>query len=304
MRGAMLYNFYDYTLDEARRELRRTGQLVSVEPKVFQVLLYLLQHHDRVVSKQELLEQCWPETFVSEAALTRCVTKLRKVVQADRSAPSVIKTLHGQGYRCVAAVTLLSPTSSLEAIASPEVRDTPASEPQARLEPLAPIRETLPAAERRQLTVLFCDLVGSTALADHLDPEDFREVTVTYQTTCAEVIHRYDGHIAQYLGDGLLVYFGYPAAHEDDAQRAVYAGLDMLAALADLNRRLEQSYDVRLQLRVGMHTGLVVVGEMGGGPQHGQLALGVAPNIAAKIQAMATPGSVVISDATYRLVQG
>ncbi len=316
----MLYCFYDYTLDEARRELRRTGQLVAVEPKVFQVLLYLLQHRDRVVSKEELLEQCWPETFVSEAALTRCLTKLRKVVQADRTAPPVIKTLHGQGYRCVADVTLLSPASSLEAVASPEVRDTPAStaatlaaslpspgpasEPQARLEPLAPIREALPAAERRQLTVLFCDLVGSTALADQLDPEDFREVTVTYQTTCAEVIHRYDGHIAQYLGDGLLVYFGYPAAHEDDAQRAIHAGLDMLSALADLNRRLGQSYGVRLHARVGIHTGLVVVGEVGGGPQHGQLALGVTPNIAAKIQAMATPESVVISDATYRLVQG
>jgi TOMM system kinase/cyclase fusion protein len=316
----MLSCFYDYTLDGARRELRRRGQFVAVEPKVFQVLLYLLQHRDRVVSKEELLEQCWPETFVSEAALTRCLTKLRKVVQANRTAPPVIKTLHGQGYRFVADVTLLPPASSLEAVATSEVRDTPAStaatlaaslpspgpasEPQARLEPLAPIREALPAAERRQLTVLFCDLVGSTALADQLDPEDFREVTVTYQTTCAEVIHRYDGHIAQYLGDGLLVYFGYPSAHEDDAQRAIHAGLDMLAALADLNRRLGQSYDVRLQARVGIHTGLVVVGEVGGGPQHGQLALGVTPNIAARIQAMATPESVVISGATYRLVQG
>src|SRR4029434_10622392 len=141
-------------------------------------------------------------------------------------------------------VTLLSPASSLEAVASPEVRDTPAriaatlaaslpslgsaSAPQARPEPLAPIRESLPAAERRQLTVLCCDLLGSTALAAQLDPEDFREVTVTYQTTCAEVIHRYDGHIAQYLGDGLLVDLRYPAAHEASAQHAVHAGLDLL----------------------------------------------------------------------------
>jgi TOMM system kinase/cyclase fusion protein len=300
----MLYRFYDYTLDEARRELRRTRQLVAVEPKVFQVLLYLLQHRDRVVSKEELLEQCWPETFVSEAALTRCLAKLRKVVQADRTAPPVIKTLHGQGYRFVADITLLSSASSPKAVASSEVRDTPASEPLARLEPLVPIREARPVAERRQLTVLFCDLVGSTALAAQLDPEDFRDVTVTYQTTCAAVIHRYDGHIAQYLGDGLLVYFGYPSAHEDDAQRAIHAGLDMLAALADLNHRLGQSYDVRLQARVGIHTGLVVVGEVGGGPQHGQLALGVTPNIAARIQALATPESVVISAATYGLVQG
>ena len=316
----MLYHFSNYSLEEARRELRRAEQCVAVEPKMFQVLLYLLQHRDRVVSKEELLEQCWPETFVGEAALTRCLTKLRKAVQADRTAPPVIKTLHGHGYRFVADVTLVPPASSLEAIAPPEVREIPArtaaalpaslpalgpaSELQARLEPLAPLREALPAAERRQLTVLFCDLVGSTALAAQRDPEDFRDVIVTYHTTCAEVIHRYDGHIAQYLGDGLLVYFGYPAAHEDDAHRAIHAGLDMLSALADLNRSLGQSYDVRLQARVGMHTGLVVVGEVGGGPQHGQLALGVTPHIAAKIQAMATPESVVISAATYRLVQG
>src|SRR5215475_2434782 len=130
-RGAMLYSFYDYTLDEARRELRRRGQSVTVEPKVFQVLLYLLQHCDRVVSKEELLEQCWPETFVSETALTRCLTKLRKVVQADRTAPPVIKTLHGQGYRFVAEVTLVSPAPSLLAsLPSSE----PASESQVCLE--------------------------------------------------------------------------------------------------------------------------------------------------------------------------
>jgi predicted ATPase/class 3 adenylate cyclase/DNA-binding winged helix-turn-helix (wHTH) protein len=315
----MVYYFYDYALDEARRELLRAGQLVAVEPKMFQVLLYLLQHRDRVVSKEELLEQCWPEAFVSEAALTRCLTKLRKVVQADPTVPAVIKTLHSQGYRFVADVTRLSPVSALEASISSEVGETPASpvaplvtsppsptptsEPQACLEPLAPIREALPAAERRQLTVLFCALASSPALADQLDPEDLREITVMYHTTCAEVIRRYDGYIAQYLGDGLVVYFGYPSAHEDDAQRAIHAGLDMLSALADLSHRLGQSYSLRLSARVGIHTGLVVVGEVSGGAQHGQLALGVTPNIAARLQAMAAPESVVISEATSRLVQ-
>jgi class 3 adenylate cyclase len=100
-----------------------------------------------------------------------------------------------------------------------------AQEPQPRAEPLAP------EAERRQLTVLFCDLVDSTVLASHLDPEDLREVVRAYQETCATVIARYAGHIAQYLGDGLLVYFGYPNAHEDDAQRAVRAGIEMTEAL-------------------------------------------------------------------------
>ena len=98
-----------------------------------------------------------------------------------------------------------------------------------------------PAAERRQLTVMFCDLVESTALATQLDPEDLREVVRDYQGTCAEVIQRFDGHIAQYLGDGLLVYFGYPQAHEDDAHRAVRTGLGILDALRDLNTRLQQA---------------------------------------------------------------
>jgi class 3 adenylate cyclase len=122
-----------------------------------------------------------------------------------------------------------------------------------------------PDAERRQLTVLFCDLVDSTQLAGHLDPEDYCQVVRTYQATCAEVIQRFDGHIAQYLGDGLLVYFGYPHAHEDDAQRAVYTGLALVKAIEALNPRLERDTGVRLAVRVGMHTGLVVVGEVGGG---------------------------------------
>src|SRR5215467_21404 len=112
-----------------------------------------------------------------------------------------------------------------------------------------------PEAERRQLTVPFCDLVDSTPLASQLDPEDLREVVRAYQATCAEVIQRYGGHIAQYLGDGLLVYFGYPLAHEDDAQRAVRTGLGIVEALATLNRRLGQQQGGRLAVRLGIHTG-------------------------------------------------
>src|SRR5262249_25079851 len=103
-----------------------------------------------------------------------------------------------------------------------------------------PVEPRTPEAERRQLTVLFCDLVDSTMLASQLDPEDLREVVRAYQDTCAKVIARFEGHIAQYLGDGLLVYFGYPLAHEDDAQRAVRAGLGMVEALGQLNVRLQQ----------------------------------------------------------------
>jgi len=159
-----------------------------------------------------------------------------------------------------------------------------------------------PEAERRQLTVLFCDLVDSTVLASQLDPEEWREVVRAYQSTCAAVIQRYDGHIAQYLGDGLLVYFGYPRAHEDDAQRAVRAGLGMVEALGQLNTRLDRERGVQLAVRVGIHTGLVVVGEIGGGTRHEQLALGETPNLAARLQGLAAPNTVVISAATLPLL--
>jgi class 3 adenylate cyclase/predicted ATPase len=159
-----------------------------------------------------------------------------------------------------------------------------------------------PEAERRQLTVLFCDLVDSTTLSSQLDPEDWREVVRAYQETCAKVIARYEGHIAQYLGDGLLVYFGYPQAHEDDAQRAVRAGLGMIEALRQLNTRLEQERGVSLVMRLGIHTGLVVVGEIGGGAKHEQLALGETPNLAARLQGLAAPNTVVIGAATFQLL--
>jgi TOMM system kinase/cyclase fusion protein len=167
-----------------------------------------------------------------------------------------------------------------------------------------PAGARIPEAERRQLTVLFCDLVDSTALANRLDPEEWREVVRAYQSTCAEVIQRFEGHIAQYLGDGLLIYFGYPLAHEDDAQRAVRAALGMVDALGQLNARLVGEWGIQVAVRVGIHTGLVVVGEMGAGARHESLALGETPNVAARLQDLAAPDSVVISATTFRLIQG
>src|SRR4029450_6157668 len=144
-------------------------------------------------------------------------------------------------------------------------------------------------AERRQLTVLFCDLVDSTVLASQLDPEDLREVVRAYQEACAKVITRFEGHIAQYLGDGLLVYFGYPLAHEDDAQRAVRTGLGIVEALGQLNTHLAQERGMHLAVRLGSHTGLVGGGGGGGGGRQEQLALGETPNLAARPQGIGTP---------------
>ena len=163
-------------------------------------------------------------------------------------------------------------------------------------------------AERRQLTVMFCDLVGSTALSERLDPEELREVVRSYQQVCAEVTDRFEGHIAQYLGDGLLIYFGYPVAHEDDPYRSVRAGLDIISQVQQLSDHLQHTHQtmqgIPLQVRIGIHTGQVVVGEMGGGQRREQLALGDTPNVAARVQGKADPDTVVISAITARLVEG
>ncbi|MCB0166373.1 MAG: AAA family ATPase, partial [Anaerolineae bacterium] len=172
--------------------------------------------------------------------------------------------------------------------------------------------QTLPIheAERRQLTVMFCDLVGSTSLSEQLDPEDFREVVRAYQLTAAQVIGRFEGTIAQYLGDGLLVYFGFPVAHENDAHRAALSGLGIIEEMKNLNVRLQQSIrtrsrgPLRLAVRIGIHTGLVVIGEIGSGARREQLAVGETTNIAARLQNLAKPNTVVISVSTYRLVEG
>jgi class 3 adenylate cyclase len=158
-----------------------------------------------------------------------------------------------------------------------------------------------PDAERRQLTVMFCDLVGSTALSGALDPEDFREVMRAYQEAVAAVVGRYDGYLAKYLGDGILVYFGYPQAHEDDAERAVRAGLAMVLAVAALRPRP----DLSLASRIGIATGLVVVGDMvGQGVSEERAVSGETPNLAARLQALAEPDTVVISASTHALVEG
>jgi class 3 adenylate cyclase len=161
-----------------------------------------------------------------------------------------------------------------------------------------PLEPRSAEAEHRQLTVLFCDLVDSTMLASQLDPEEWRGVVRAYQGTCTKVIACYEGHIAQYLGDGLLVYFSCLLAHEDDAQRAVRAGLGMMEAIAQLSARLEREWGVQLAVRLGIHTGLVV-GDVGGGTRLEQLALGETPNVAARLQGIAAPNTLVISGATH-----
>jgi class 3 adenylate cyclase len=161
----------------------------------------------------------------------------------------------------------------------------------------APVAAGAATAERRQVTVMFSDLVGSTALSARIDPEDLREVISSYQKCVAESVGRFGGFVAKYMGDGVLVYFGYPHAHEDDAERAVRAGLELVAAITGLKTH------AALQTRVGIATGLVVVGDLiGSGASQEQAIVGETPNLAARLQGVAEPNSVVVAESTRKLV--
>jgi class 3 adenylate cyclase/tetratricopeptide (TPR) repeat protein len=177
----------------------------------------------------------------------------------------------------------------------------------AHADPPAKPATTVPSGregERRQLTVMFCDMVGSTALSARMDPEDLREVIRRYQETCAEVVGRFDGYVGHYVGDGILVYFGFPQAHEDDPRRAVQAGLEIVEAVVALNAEAANPpFDIAV--RIGINTGLVVAGDIGTGEFRDKLAVvGETPNVAARLQGLAEPGTVLVGQSTHRLVEG
>ena len=180
----------------------------------------------------------------------------------------------------------------LAAIAELGVATQPKPEPPGSVEP-----KLQEAAERRQVTVMFSDLVGSTALSTRMDPEDLREVISSYQKSVAETVRQFGGFVAKYMGDGVLVYFGYPQAHEDDAERAVRAGLELVTTVATLKAPNS------LQTRIGIATGLVVVGDLvGSGEAQERGIVGETPNLAARLQSIAEPDTIVISDETRKLL--
>ncbi len=177
-----------------------------------------------------------------------------------------------------------------ELVAKESVVDRQAAKPELR---------SHDSGERRQLTVMFCDLVNSTAMSARLDPEDMYQVLRAYQDACSHVVARYDGFVAHFLGDGVMAYFGFPFAHEDDAERAVRAGLEIADAVPALETRLRE----KLAVRIGIETGLVVVGDLvGRGSAQDQAVVGDTPNLAARLQGVAEPGSVVIGARTRRLL--
>lgn len=319
----MIFLFEDYALDLPRRELRRGKRILPIEPQVFDLLAYLVRHHDRVVTKDDLLAAVWNGRIVSESALTTRINAARAALGDDGATQRLIRTLRRQGLRFVGEVHAPRPAAGDEPAGSTEALRPPSDRPSIAVPPFATIsRDPDPEAnaespaargdaassavavrsgspERRQLTIMVCNMVESVPLSAHLDPEDMRDLIAAFHKAVADVVARFGGFVAQYLGDGVLVYFGYPAAHEHDTEQAVRAGL----AILDAVRGLKVASDVTLQASAGIATGLVVIGEQPGTGETGQrVAIGETPNLAARLQAVAAPGEVVIAAGTRRLV--
>ena len=215
------------------------------------------------------------------------------VFEQNHISPELLPRLTADDLKELGIASVGHRRQMLEAIA--ELR----AEPVAGADVLAPEPAVRSAAERRQLTVMFCDLAGSTALSARLDPEELRDVITAYHRSVAAVVRRFDGLVAKYMGDGVLAYFGFPRAHEDDAERAVRAGLDIVTAVGELDATALG----KLEVRIGIATGLVVVGDLiGEGEAQERGVVGETPNLAARLQALAEPGTVVVPAATRRLI--
>lgn len=282
----VIYVFEDYSLDTDRRELRRGTKLVAVEPQVFDLLLFLIRNRTRVVSKDDLIAEVWNGRIVSESALYSRITAVRHAIGDTGEAQRLIRTVARKGLRFVAEVREEQRAVDDSAEISAPPRDAS----------VAPTAASSAGPERRQLTILVCSMAGSTALSARLDPEDFREVVAAYHGCVRGVADRHGGSVACRMGDRALVYFGYPEAHEDDAERAVRAGLALMRAVGKLDI---DGFSERLQVRVGIATGLVVVGA-GAAMEHS--VVGETPLLAVHLLSLATPGAVLISGATRRLL--
>jgi len=315
----MIYVFGAYEFDTDRRVLRLAGTPVDLEPKVFDLLAYLIQHHDQFVSRDKLYAQLWSQQFVSEAALTYCISEARKAVGDNGRAQRVIKTVHGRGYRFIAPVTKRLPGSTAGEAATvpstlPKADQLPPATPE-QSEPAVPPQRADTAArawpvppalgaERRQLTVLWCRGVASSVHPRLLDPEEIHQVIQEVQRVCDQVIQRFDGWVAQHFGDGFVVYFGYPRAHEDNARRAVHTALAIVGSMARLSQEFKGQHGVEFTVQVGIHTGIAVISALASGDSRVQPALGDTPHIAAQLANLAAPNTVVVSPATLQLIEG
>jgi class 3 adenylate cyclase/DNA-binding winged helix-turn-helix (wHTH) protein len=325
----MRYVFGEWTLDTQRSELSRAGRIYRLRRKVFQTLVYLLAQGDRVVSKQELCEQLWPQQFISESALESTIKAVRQVIGDSGRAQRLLQTIYGQGYRWVAAVEAhpeaptgatgashLAPLIPLSTLPQAAHALVPGPSPQgiagtadggpetdARAE-TGPLGRGAPAltGEWKLVTVLCCALADPPT-GTPLELEPHYHALQAFSALAREVVQRYGGTLQPVVGNQLLALFGAPLAQEDHARCAVLAALDLLQRLRQHQTLYPPILGVGLAVRMGVHSGPVVVGELGPEAHRQVMAVGAPTQGALRLQQQAAPGTLLVSAATYDLVR-
>src|SRR5215510_7465448 len=308
---ASQWRFESFRLDPVNACLWWGTEAVVVTPKTFDVLHYLVRHADRLVTKDELLDAVWPETAVSDGVVRMAISALRKALDDTAQTPRFIATVPRRGYRFVAAVTRTEP---------PVAPRTGELQPLTSLPPRhehGPLAHTLTApaeqshtaraaleGERKQVTVLFADITDSLALIRTLDPEATQQLLDPALQRMMDAVHHYAGTVNQVLGDGLMALFGAPLAYEDHALRACYAALAMQAALREYATKVHRTHGVALRIRIGLNSGEVVARALRNDVQLEYSAVGATTHLAARMEEVATPGTIVLTAATGRLVEG
>jgi class 3 adenylate cyclase/DNA-binding winged helix-turn-helix (wHTH) protein/predicted ATPase len=304
-----ILSFANFRLDRRSGGLFRRGEdgaevLIALGSRALDILTLLLDRSGDLVSKDEIISTVWQRAVVEDSNLTVHIAALRRALDKDRAQGSCIQTVTGRGYRFVTPVTrsaagIASVTlGPHEHLGPPSQAGPKPSVLPADMRGPTPQLSSVSSAERRQLTVMFCDLVGMAELSLRLDLEDQRELLTAYHSTVAEIVAGFDGFASKPMGSGIQAYFGYPRAHEDEAERAVRAALGVIDAL-----NVHEVKSVKLQPRIGIATGLVLVdGLLDEASAHKQTFVGETPNRAARLHALAEPGAIVIAASTRRLV--
>ena len=312
----MRYIFANCEIDTRYGVIRNGAQERSLAKRPFEILCYLLQHANRSVPRQELVEQFWTDRDPTEATVLRTMRTVRRSIGDNLRNPRMIQYDAAQGYRFIVPVTEIAEENGAIAHngrSAEAITRAPASESPALEDEIAPPRASpslnakAPASSalvRRQLSVLFCNFVASADDAPLVDPEDYLEAIQAYHDACALIIARFEGHLVKPLGQGLLVYFGYPQAHEDNAQRAIYSALAMLEEIAFINGQAQLRHGVILSVQIGIHTGVIVSSAQWTRSQEAPLAIGEAPLIAMRLSERLAPNTIGVSAATYHLVHG
>ncbi len=309
----MRYIFDGYTLDTRRYELYRDGKFIPLRPKVYEMLYYLLAHHDRVVAKGELLEHLWPEQFIGDATLNSCLMAVRKAVGDNGQAQRFIKTLRGRGYRFMATVEVLTDEWFEQASrsASPPTQAEPANQPifAPALSDISTETDIsgfdayVPEGEHKSVTVLSCALVDALPLASRVGPETMHRLMQMFFAQAREIVNQYEGTLTEFVGDGYTALFGAPIALEDHARRATLAALEIRQRLSE-NEAIQSLVPKGvLAVHIGLHAGPAVVGRLAHDTPQIYTAVGDTTDQATRLLHLAPPDTILISASTYRLVE-